>query len=369
MPDHTDKAYMRWDKSQADADWLQLRLPNGTLVSWIDPNGFLGGNLAAGGTTPGGTAGQLQGNNTGVFGGLPGSTLDFTNGTIALAPTGTGVPLSVTGDAHASDIQDWTANAASGGTPGTPNVKIDTFGNTTIAPINPGDVAFTVVGNNILSGRFHTTPDVADFYSTGQTFGNWGMSIQQATPPSQALTIVLRDSFGNFTNIGPTVFSSTQGNTNFFISPGLVQFAGDSFLIVPNGSITYPQPFALSVAGDSSSNDIQDWFTFGNRSTPAVVVDTKGNLILHQHLNQGGDNFASPATTDVAGTITVTSSTSAAYTFLTPFTSAPVVVLTPQTNPTGVGVYWVVTTNTGFTVNVASVGTITFNYVVVGNPN
>jgi hypothetical protein len=48
MPNHINKSYTRWDKSQADADWLQLSLPNGTVVSWIDKDGFLGGNLAAG---------------------------------------------------------------------------------------------------------------------------------------------------------------------------------------------------------------------------------------------------------------------------------------------------------------------------------
>jgi len=45
-----------------------------------------------------------------VFGGLPGSTIDFTNGLLALAPTGTGVALSLTGDGSGSDILDCSLN-------------------------------------------------------------------------------------------------------------------------------------------------------------------------------------------------------------------------------------------------------------------
>ena len=78
------------------------------------------------GATPGGTATEIQFNNSGVFGGIPGSSADGTNGLMSLAPTGTGVALTVTGDASGSDIQQWYAES---GSPPTPAVAIDSTGN------------------------------------------------------------------------------------------------------------------------------------------------------------------------------------------------------------------------------------------------
>src|SRR5208282_4882491 len=65
------------------------------------------------GATPGGTATEIQFNNSGVFGGIPGSSADGTNGLMSLAPTGTGVALTVTGDASGSDIQQWYVESGS----------------------------------------------------------------------------------------------------------------------------------------------------------------------------------------------------------------------------------------------------------------
>ncbi len=79
---------------------------NGSVVT--NPNfvnsasvtfGVVGSNIsltASGGGTPGGSPTQLQFNNTGVFGGLPGSSVSPTNGWISLSPTGTGVAFSIT---------------------------------------------------------------------------------------------------------------------------------------------------------------------------------------------------------------------------------------------------------------------------------
>ena len=80
------------------------------------PDQSLGG-VGSGGTVPtppAGSSGNIQGNNAGVFGGVPGSSIDFTNGLVSLAPTGTGIALSVTGDAVNSAVQSWYLNGAPG---------------------------------------------------------------------------------------------------------------------------------------------------------------------------------------------------------------------------------------------------------------
>src|SRR5208282_1387456 len=71
---------------------------------------------------PGGVPTNLQFNNTGAFAGINGSSVT-TAGAVALAPTGTGVALTITGDASSDDIQDWFVNGV-----GTTAVSIDSSG-------------------------------------------------------------------------------------------------------------------------------------------------------------------------------------------------------------------------------------------------
>lgn len=88
-----------------------------------------------------------------------------------------------------------------------------------------------------------------------------------------------------------------------------------------------------------------------------------GNLYLSQHLNN------TPGNPDVAGTQTINSGTEVSFTFENAFTDAPVVVVTPQGDTTSIGAWWVTTTATGFSIFMKNSGTMTFNYVVVGNPS
>jgi hypothetical protein len=89
-----------------------------------------------------------------------------------------------------------------------------------------------------------------------------------------------------------------------------------------------------------------------------------GIVLIGEHLG------AQAAQKDLSGTVTITSSTSQAVTFNTAFASTPVVVVTPTGDTTTVGPYWVTPSTTGFTVSIHTTGsTMTFNYVVIGNPN
>lgn len=72
--------------------------------------------------------------------------------------------------------------------------------------------------------------------------------------------------------------------------------------------------------------------------------------------------------TPIVGTISLSSETSHSATFTT-FNSAPACQITPTTDPTSVGTYWVTSTASSVTANVHSSGSITFNYSCTGNPN
>ena len=136
---------------------------------------------------------------------------------------------------------------------------------------------------------------------------------------------------------------------------------------------------ALVVVGDGTNDIAQFQITAGS---PAVTINTGGGMMIAGDFSFGGhlntEQYTSPpaANTDLAGTITITASTTEPYTFTNPFvgTDPPVVVLTPTSDPTTTGTYWITYQGgagnwTGFTANVSLVGTITFNYMVMGNPN
>lgn len=88
-----------------------------------------------------------------------------------------------------------------------------------------------------------------------------------------------------------------------------------------------------------------------------------GTLALSEHLNNVAGN------PDIAGQLTINNGTATSFTFENPFNFAPSVVVTPTSDPTATGTYWVTTTSTGFTINVKISGTITFQYHCIGNPN
>jgi hypothetical protein len=84
-----------------------------------------------------------------------------------------------------------------------------------------------------------------------------------------------------------------------------------------------------------------------------------GSLVLFNHLNSQQE--------DLAGSLTINSGTSASFTFSTAYTNAPLVVVTPMSDTTSTGAYWVSSTPTGFTITMKNSGTVTFNYLVIGN--
>lgn len=105
----------------------------------------------SGGCSPSASAGQLLYDPTCL--GIPGSVAD-TNGAVTLAPTGTGVALTLTGDANGSDIFDANINGASGGTS-----KFDFRGELILAPEPAPNGALDIIsdagGNNQVCGNLN----------------------------------------------------------------------------------------------------------------------------------------------------------------------------------------------------------------------
>jgi hypothetical protein len=198
-----------------------------------------------------------------------------------------------------------------------------------------GDISTTtdpsiVLGNtNIFTGTSGT--------QTGITMGGLANFTLAFNPPSGTASFV-------GVNIAPTLAGTSSGNTT---------------ALVVNPTLT-----ATNLTG---KNLIASFQSGGSQ---VVSIDYSGNLSLNR-VNVAGIDFAGTATITAAGT-SVTVTYAANYTGA----AAPVVVVTPTSDPLAAGIpvgYWVVATGvttawTGFTINIqtALAGNVTFNFIAIG---
>lgn len=138
---------------------------------------------------------------------------------------------------------------------------------------------------------------------------------------------------------------------------------------VPTGCvITTRAGLYMQVQDQNTGGSITN--AYGIYEVSTTEKNNLGSVYVGSHLGLQAAN------SDFAGTITVSSSTTATKTFSVNYTgtAAPIVVLTPTSSPATAANYWITYTGstgawTGFTVNITNSTTITFNYVVIGNPN
>lgn len=165
------------------------------------------------------------------------------------------------------------------------------------------------------------------------------------------------------TGVGGTVtlFGTTSGSMTFTapgnatllaLSAGTLRFAANASIstLAVSSNITINPTQAIVL--QPGAGDVQ----INGAATGLLFFGGKGQHIKTQAANN-----------DIAGTLSIASSTTGSITFTTAYTSAPVVVVTPQT--TGLTSYFLsAISTTGFTLTVAPSGTYTFSYMVIGNP-
>jgi hypothetical protein len=109
------------------------------------------------------------------------------------------------------------------------------------------------------------------------------------------------------------------------------------------------------------------------KAVPQQVTSSTTVSAANLALTATGSHIQTSATgNDLAGTITISSSTSASHTFSTSYSSTPACVATPTSDPTSVssGLWYVTSTTSGVTVHTHnSLTSLSFNYVCVGNPD
>jgi autotransporter family porin len=235
-------------------------------------------------------------------------------------------------------------NFEGGGTIGLPN-------GSTAATQNPGDTSTLVATDAFVA---------AAITAAGHAFSG----ITSGTNTTAAMLV----------GSGATLSSSGTGTVTANTLASTVTVPATTTLVPASGSsIALYVTGSNSIGMGSSSGSNQIIFTNIGTTTleassqlllDAPVINAQGQLNTYAVLMDG---HVGALLVDVVGTVTISASTSASVTFTSAFGAAPCVVVTPTSDTTAVGAYWVTTSTTGFTVHVHTSGTVTFQYFVIGN--
>ncbi len=262
------------------------------------------------------------------------------DGTNCLSSAGSGTVTSVSGTTNQINVATGTSTpvislSSTLVLPGTLTGNSTTLFSTTTAAtqfLSLKNTTAAVVGTSqgspilALCGRaFHGATDVEDCLTLGELPGNGN---------DAAITYTLGHT-GSSTGVVTLNLPGSLG----FQSATVLQWNGDAGVSRgSSGNIN----IGSGTAGSSN----------GTINLAKIAFTAAGS-----HINTQG------ASTDVAGTIAISSATSASHSFSTNYTNAPTCVITPITDPTSVGVWWVSTSTSAVTANIKSSGSITFNYV------
>lgn len=105
----------------------------------------------------------------------------------------------------------------------------------------------------------------------------------------------------------------------------------------------------------------------GSGAIISLTQDTNGSLQSPAYTTNLLRQIASNS--DLAGTIAISSGTSASHSFATTHSVAPSCTIVPLSDP-GIGVrWWVTSSTTAVTAHLSAAVVITFNYLCIGNPN
>lgn len=238
-------------------------------------------------------------------------------------------------------------------------------------------------------------PDVTVIVLNGTVGGSQNANTE--TQPGSPLATIYADPYGSVAinqSTAPMNTAPGQGTFEFWAASGyyVIQAYGPGII----GQLTYGIQIGGGAGGGSPTlntigNPVADSiFALGQHALSftngAITIDTSGGGTPPLLLNPGGNDIqigghlnisGNLNSLDVAGSLSLCNSQQQAVFFVTPYTGAgaPIVVVTPITDPTAVGIAtWFVTMSgapgawTAFSVhlNAVPVGCIDFNYICIG---
>ncbi len=213
---------------------------------------------------------------------------------------------------------------------------------------------------------------------TNPSAGNvqFGCATCVVTNPSATQTITAGSA-----SVEPLILNGVNGQTADIFD---VKLSGTPvFEIGSGGYITVPSGYTPSFNGGFIVNN--GLTVSGDGATTlsgvaSLAIAGTGNFGLNgsagQHINSISHTgatgcAASTSCTDTEGVLAISAATSVTYTFTTNYTSAPVCVASPTSNP-GTTTWWVTTVSgspSTITINLSASSTLNFNYICRGNPN
>lgn len=246
-----------------------------------------------GGAVPGSPVGGIQGNHAGLFAGLPGSSLDFTNGLLSLAPTGTGVALNLFGDANYSNQVNIFNNGQT--SPGIEISPYDSIGQTMRLHSQSGgslivrggtlqmtgssgsgySFRFYALGGNQMAGLTLNPGQGGILPGVGLTIIADNVAtddLQQWMDYSDATVLAKVDHYGNLTVPSCTgCFSGTGVN-----APSRVALSSPASLTANAQTIVLTESVTFPAASATYRADVRygAWGTVGSNVCAAEVIDT-----------------------------------------------------------------------------------------------
>lgn len=287
------------------------------------------------------------------------------NLTIAAGSSSAPLGMHIVSDGTDYVAQTWGAGAGGGATTALDNlasVAINTaplpgtdnsiaLGSATKRWTNTHAVTFTVYGATSGSAPItaSATGGTLNLGSTGATVTSGGNITGNSISSNNSFSAEATSAFGWATR------SFMQSPADGVIK--LTNNAQTSLTRLDLGLTTSSGP-AFCVSGTTITGCLGDGTAGGIFAASNFATVAAGS-----HFNTQG------ATTDIAGTVSIAASTSGTKTFTTNYTNAPNCVLTPKTDPTAIGFYWVTTTTSTVVAHVTISGTIDFTYLCVAATN
>jgi hypothetical protein len=129
-----------------------------------------------------------------------------------------------------------------------------------------------------------------------------------------------------------------------------------------NRDNAFPNGYTYTIDDEFNRRHFKDSAGAAGTYGGSYYFDTMSTAAPGSHLGQAEANG------DLAGKISIAGSASGSHTFSSPFTSAPVCTVTPESDP-GKTTWWVTTNTAAVTVSLSASTKITFTYHCFGNPN
>jgi hypothetical protein len=182
-------------------------------------------------------------------------------------------------------------------------------------------------------------------------------------------------------NLFPPMTSYAIGNVGCFKAANLSTLGNPTVNFNGLGTKTIVRINSLALAGNDITTGMTSCMVYDGTNfdllnpqartgTGAQVLNTAPVFATSIGFAGAGTHFnTQAASTDVSGVIAIASATSALHTFATNYTNAPTCTITPTSDPTSVGGWWVTSSISAVTANIAISGTITFNYHCIAATN